>query len=75
MKVDWKQYGEKEGVNIADIKSRLPNILSCMKSIEEDGIYYHFAIIDYLQEWNVKKGVERATKKLIKMKPDLDTSA
>ena len=46
-----------------------------MKSIEEEGIYYHFAIIDYLQEWNVKKEVERATKKLITGNLKLDTSA
>jgi 1-phosphatidylinositol-4-phosphate 5-kinase len=38
-------------------------------------IFYHIAIIDYLQEWNVNKEVERAAKKLINFNSNLDTSA
>lgn len=33
------------------------------------------AIIDYLQVWNVNKGLEKHTKILINLDPNLDTSA
>ena len=33
------------------------------------------AIIDYLQEWNVNKGAEQFTKKIINLNVSLDTSS
>jgi hypothetical protein len=46
-----------------------------IKSNFEIGIYYTFGIIDYLQEWNVEKNLERNAKKFLNANSKLDTSA
>ena len=61
MKVDWSTF--------TDIP---PDVYA---SLEENGIYYHIAIIDYLQEWNLQKMAEKASKQLLHMNPNLNVSA
>lgn len=50
MKVDWSTFPQEEIP---------PDVYA---SLEESGIYYHIAIIDYLQEWNLSKMAEKASK-------------
>lgn len=69
MKIDWKAADLNIKKYITD------STLNIVESTKEEGVYYHIAIIDYLQEWNYNKGMERATKKIIKMNNNLDTSA
>ncbi|CAK64178.1 unnamed protein product (macronuclear) [Paramecium tetraurelia] len=76
MIIDWNQKEE-------DLQKHLDGQkMNIIPSIKEKGvlfivnqIYYHIAIIDYLQQWNVNKSLERKTKKIIKMNIQLDTSA
>ncbi|CAD8174199.1 unnamed protein product [Paramecium octaurelia] len=69
MIIDWNQK-EEELQKYLDGQQ-----INVIPSIKEKGIYYHIAIIDYLQRWNVNKSLERQTKKIIKMNMQLDTSA
>ena len=46
-----------------------------IESAIEEGIYYHMGIIDYLQDWNTSKNLEKNIKKLKKMNINLDTSS
>ncbi|CAD8072993.1 unnamed protein product [Paramecium primaurelia] len=69
MIIDWNQ---KETQLQKYLDGQQINIIP---SIKEKGIYYHIAIIDYLQQWNVNKSLERKTKKIITMNMQLDTSA
>ncbi|CAK79748.1 unnamed protein product (macronuclear) [Paramecium tetraurelia] len=69
MIIDWNQK-EEELQKYLDGQQ-----INVIPSIKEKGIYYHIAIIDYLQRWNVNKSLERKTKKIIKMNMQLDTSA
>ncbi|CAD8066218.1 unnamed protein product [Paramecium sonneborni] len=69
MIIDWNQ---KEELLFKHFDGQHINIVP---SIKEKGIYYHLAIIDYLQNWNVNKSLERKTKKIITMNMQLDTSA
>lgn len=41
------------------------NYLERVASETEDGIYYNFGIIDYLQEYNVAKKTENFIKKMV----------
>ncbi|CAD8088028.1 unnamed protein product [Paramecium sonneborni] len=67
--IDWK---EQKQLLIKHLDGQQINI---NPSIKEQGIYYHIGIIDYLQQWNVNKSLERKTKKIIQMNLQLDTSA
>ena len=53
----------------------LNNEFFSIPSISEPDIFYHIAIIDYLQKYNIKKIMEKYGKKFIKMNKDLDTSS
>ncbi|CAD8065191.1 unnamed protein product [Paramecium primaurelia] len=69
MIIDWKAQQQILMKHFDDQK------INIIPSIKEEGIYYHIGIIDYLQQWNVNKSLERKTKKIIKMNLQLDTSA
>ncbi|CAD8154098.1 unnamed protein product [Paramecium pentaurelia] len=57
MIIDWNQKEEELQKYLDGQK------LNIIPSIKEKGIYYHLAIIDFLQQWNVNKSLERKTKK------------
>jgi 1-phosphatidylinositol-4-phosphate 5-kinase len=44
-------------------------------STTEENIKYHIGIIDYLQEYDVSKKMEKYSKKFIKFNTNLDTSS
>ncbi|CAK79462.1 unnamed protein product (macronuclear) [Paramecium tetraurelia] len=69
MKIDWKDQQQLL------YKHQGNQQINVNPSIKEQNIYYHIGIIDYLQQWNVNKSLERKTKKIIKMNLQLDTSA
>ncbi|CAK74756.1 unnamed protein product (macronuclear) [Paramecium tetraurelia] len=69
MKIDWKSQQQLLMQQLSDQQ------INIIPSIKEQGIYYHIGIIDYLQQWNVNKSLERKTKKIIRMNLQLDTSA
>ncbi|CAD8176597.1 unnamed protein product [Paramecium octaurelia] len=69
MKIDWK---DQQKLLYKHLGNQYINV---NPSIKEQNIYYHIGIIDYLQQWNVNKALERKTKKIIKMNLQLDTSA
>ncbi|CAD8084249.1 unnamed protein product [Paramecium primaurelia] len=79
IKMNWSTFSQNNlqmDINNQYQISKLFNSqLSCIPSIKEKGVYYHIAIIDYLQEWNAEKKIEQVTKKAINVKIDLDTSA
>jgi len=60
-----------------EIFSPPPNMngLWSLDSTKEKGVKYHIGVIDYLQPYNYKKIFEKYSKKLIKAKINLDTSA
>ncbi|CAD8161005.1 unnamed protein product [Paramecium octaurelia] len=69
MIIDWKAQQQLLTKQLSDQQ------INIIPSIKEQGIYYHIGIIDYLQQWNVNKSLERKTKKIIRMNLQLDTSA
>ncbi|CAD8115621.1 unnamed protein product [Paramecium sonneborni] len=71
IKMNWSFYSKDE----KDIPSFFNSKLSCIPSVKEKGIYYHIAIIDYLQIWNAEKKIEQVTKLAINVNKDLDISA
>ncbi|CAD8103746.1 unnamed protein product [Paramecium primaurelia] len=68
MKIDWGEY-QGNVDRLVDIPQ------NAYPSQEEPNIYYHIAIIDYLQEWNLSKMAEKASKQLLAMNPNLNVSA
>ncbi|CAD8202343.1 unnamed protein product [Paramecium octaurelia] len=78
IKMDWYSYSQNNPhIKEADIPNYFSSDLLCIPCINavERGIYYHIAIIDYLQEWNAQKIIEKHTKKAIHVNIALDTSA
>ncbi|CAD8186384.1 unnamed protein product [Paramecium octaurelia] len=73
IKMNWSPYSQRNPQ--MDMSKFFNSELCCIPSIKEQGVYYHIAIIDYLQEWNAEKFIEQVTKKAINVKIDLDTSA
>jgi len=76
-KIDKRRYFddlEKEGVNSADFFLNKRELYS-LKSLEEEGVYYHIGIIDYLQPYNLQKYIEKNFKKIMKVNIDLNTSS
>ncbi|CAD8166969.1 unnamed protein product [Paramecium pentaurelia] len=69
MIIDWKEKKQQFFQHLGGQQ------INFNPSIKEQGIYYHIGIIDYLQQWNVNKSLERKTKKIIQMNLHLDTSA
>ncbi|KAM3147767.1 hypothetical protein pb186bvf_000095 [Paramecium bursaria] len=68
IKIDWGQYKYNEKVDEQNIQERFSSDLYRIKSTLEKGIYYHIGIIDYLQEWNAQKKIEREGKIFLKGK-------
>ncbi|KAM3136445.1 hypothetical protein pb186bvf_011403 [Paramecium bursaria] len=64
-KVDWDSYCFESQTKIQDIMDQFQSNYYIIQSSEEFGIYYHIAIIDYLQEWTAKKVIERQGKQLL----------
>ncbi|CAD8195769.1 unnamed protein product [Paramecium octaurelia] len=78
IKMDWYTYSQNNPhIREEEIPNYFSSDLLCIPSINatENGIYYHIAIIDYLQEWNAQKIIEKHTKKAIHVNIALDTSA
>ncbi|CAD8111637.1 unnamed protein product [Paramecium sonneborni] len=78
VKMDWYTYSQKyPHIKESDIPNYFSSDLYCIPSTDasQRGIYYHIAIIDYLQEWNASKIIEKHTKKAIHANIALDTSA
>ncbi|CAK87310.1 unnamed protein product (macronuclear) [Paramecium tetraurelia] len=75
IKMNWSSYLQIQPQIDFQIFKFFNSELSCIPSIKEQGVYYHIAIIDYLQEWNAEKRIEQVTKKALNVKIDLDTSA
>ena len=76
-KIDKKKYFEdlaKEGINTDDFFLNKKEMFS-LKSVEEDGIFYHIGIIDYLQPYNFQKFIEKNFKKCMKADVNLNTSS
>lgn len=67
--MDWSAYCKSQEKPLPDDKLRR------LKSTSDFGVYYHLAIIDYLQEWNSEKIIEQNAKKVLKRNRALDTSA
>ena len=44
-------------------------------SIKEEGIFYHIAIIDYMQIYSFRKSLEKVSKKFFNLNINLDTSS
>jgi hypothetical protein len=75
-KLKLQQYANDQMKPIqAVLKENFWGKYHCVPSEKEPGIFYSFGVIDYLQEWNIKKNLEKTMKKLINIDPDLDTSA
>ncbi|CAD8107781.1 unnamed protein product [Paramecium primaurelia] len=78
IKMDWYTYSQNNPhIREEEIPNYFSSDLFCIPCINdfERGIYYHIAIIDYLQEWNAQKIIEKHTKKAIHANIALDTSA
>ena len=69
---EMKKSDSKNYFQIQNKKTQ--NDFISVKSLKNDGIYYHFGIIDYLQNYNVRKIVENYGKRLIKFDAKLDIS-
>ena len=74
-KINWSKYSIDTGISVEEVLANFHTDLNSIESLKETGIYYHIGIIDYLQEWNVSKNLEKNTKQLINLRGDLDTSA
>ena len=76
-KIDKKKYFEdleKNGINTNNFFLNKRELCS-LRSVEEDGIFYHIGIIDYLQPYNLQKYFEKNLKKLMKADIALNTSS
>jgi len=60
------KYSIDTGIELDEIMLNFHSDLNIIESTKEVGIFYHIGIIDYLQEWNVSKNLEKNTKKLLK---------
>lgn len=65
IKVNWKLIAFSKNRPLSEVFPKQTNYLERVVSEAEEGIYYHFGIIDYLQEWNVGKRTERFWKKIL----------
>jgi len=74
-KINWVKYSINTGIELEDIMRYFHSDLNSIESTKEVGIFYHIGIIDYLQEWNVQKNLEKNTKKLLNLQGNLDTSS
>jgi 1-phosphatidylinositol-4-phosphate 5-kinase len=52
------------------IKQKFSSDLNIIESEEEPGVFYHMAVIDYLQEWTHQKKTEKVIKNVINVKID-----
>ena len=76
-KIDKRRYFddlESEGMNSADFFLNKRELYS-LKSVAEEGYFYHIGVIDYLQPYNLQKYFEKNLKKIIKVDKDLNTSS
>ena len=75
--VEWDPYCKDNNVTIEDVKNKFSNPIYMVEHIKEHDkkVYYHMAVIDYLQMWNNQKKTEQTFKRLITMSMDTDTSA
>ena len=76
-KIDKRRYFddfETEGEKSADFFLNKRELYS-MKSVSEEGFFYHIGIIDYLQPYNLQKYFEKNFKKILKVNKDLNTSS
>ena len=53
MKINWDQAAFFNKSSIREVIPRGSNPFEVVPSEVEEGVYYHFTIIDYLQTWNV----------------------
>ena len=53
MKINWDKHNFDEKIEISEVYQRFSSNLNIIESTKEHGIYYHIAIIDYLQEFNL----------------------
>lgn len=74
-KINWVRLSIDTGIELEELLSKFTSNLNSIESEREVGIFYHIGVIDYLQEWNVQKNLEKNTKQLINLKGNLDTSA
>lgn len=61
-KINWSKYSIDTGIEIDDALKCFHTSLNAIESTKEVGVYYHLGIIDYLQEWNMQKTLEKNTK-------------
>ena len=67
-------YLEELKINSEDFFLQKKELYS-LKALNEEGIYYHIGIIDYLQPYDLQKFLEKNAKKLLTLKFRLDTSS
>ena len=76
IKANWALFGIDNGMDeLTYLENLFINPLYYVRSQKEPGIYYHIAIIDYLQEWNIQKISESNYKKIKNKKFNADISA
>lgn len=67
---------KKKGTGLlAELNESPSNPLYSIESSSEPGTYYNIGIIDYFQQYNTKKFLEKYFKKLLHANADLDTSS
>lgn len=73
-KIKKDTYLEEQKINFEDFFLHKKELYS-LKALNDEGIYYHIGIIDYLQPYDLQKFIEKNAKKLFTLKFGLDTSS
>ena len=72
IKVNWAKFSVDNNIGMEEIYKWFFNSYQIVPALREPGYFYHMAIIDYLQIWNVVKFGEYILKPIYK---DSDISA
>lgn len=75
VKINWGMYCITHNCAVDAIKDRFVQGIQMVSITDEQECYYHLGIIDYFQEWNSKKQLEKISKQIKHIQPNLDTSA
>ena len=65
MKVNWEEIAFFKNKKLEDVLPKGSNAFEILPCETEIGIFYHFAIIDYLQTYTALKNAENFLKKVI----------
>lgn len=70
IKINWDRIQEETGKAIDPIIANSSNPFRIVPSETERGVYYHFALIDYLHTWTIGKQTSRFFKRFFRSQGD-----